>query len=349
MIQHPDSRYIDPVKVKIRDQPAHCAFVEAETDGKPWYVDIKMFLEKGEYPEGITINQKKTIRKLANSFFLNKNVLYKRTLNLGLLRCVDSIETTGLIEEVHAGTDGPHMNGFMLVKKNVKNKLLLETIENDYSKFRPEIPQVSNSWRLDKGSSDIIECYDVALAICCLGHGCHRIVGPTASNKHLFILVAIDYFTKSVEAVSYASVTKKVVAHFVRNIICQFDMLESIIIDNGANLNSHLMKEMCAQFRITHQNSTAYRPQMNGVMEAANKNNKKILRKMIDNYKDWYKQLPHALLGYRTTASTSTGSTPYLLVYGTEAVIPAKVEIPSLRIVHETELDGAEWIRKTYE
>ncbi|XP_059285620.1 uncharacterized protein LOC132039094 [Lycium ferocissimum] len=55
MIQHPDSRYIDPVKVKIRDQPAHCAFVKAETDGKPWYVEIKRFLEKGVYPKGITL------------------------------------------------------------------------------------------------------------------------------------------------------------------------------------------------------------------------------------------------------------------------------------------------------
>ncbi|XP_060182939.1 uncharacterized protein LOC132612879 [Lycium barbarum] len=83
MIPHPNSRYIDPVKIESRDQPAHCAFVEAETDGKPWYVDIKMYLEKAEYPEGITVNQKRTIGKLANGFFLNKNVLYKRTSDFG--------------------------------------------------------------------------------------------------------------------------------------------------------------------------------------------------------------------------------------------------------------------------
>ncbi|XP_059288226.1 uncharacterized protein LOC132041532 [Lycium ferocissimum] len=120
MIQHPDSKYIDTVRVEIRYQPAHCAFIEAEIDGKPWYVDIKMYLDKGEYPEGITINQKKTIRKLANGFFLNNNVLYKRTPDLGLLRCVDSVEATRLIEEVHAGTCGAHMNGFVLVKKIVR-------------------------------------------------------------------------------------------------------------------------------------------------------------------------------------------------------------------------------------
>ncbi|XP_059314856.1 uncharacterized protein LOC132065462 [Lycium ferocissimum] len=89
---------------------------------------------------------------------------------------------------------------------------------------------------------------------------------------------------------------------------------------------------------------------MNGAVEAANKNIKKILRKMIDNYKDWHEQLPYALLDIvLLLPQTSTGATPYLLVYGTEAVIPAEVEIPSLRIIQEAELDDAEWIRKRYE
>ncbi|XP_070040921.1 uncharacterized protein [Nicotiana tomentosiformis] len=88
---------------------------------------------------------------------------------------------------------------------------------------------------------------------------------------------------------------------------------------------------------------------MNGVVEAANKNIKKILRKMVDNYKQWYEKLPFALLGYRTTVRTSTGVTPYLLVYGTEVVIPAEVEIPSLIIIQEDELSNAEWVHNRYE
>ena len=87
-------------------------------------------------------------------------------------------------------------------------------------------------------------------------------IEPSA-NGHKFILVAIDYFTKWVEAASYKSVTKKVVDDFVRyNLICRFRVHESIITDNGANLSSHLMREICEQFKITHQNSTTYRPQI---------------------------------------------------------------------------------------
>ena len=70
-------------------------------------------------------------------------------------------------------------------------------------------------------------------------------IEPAASNGHKFILVAVDYFTKWVEAASYKSVTNKVVADFVRNnLICRFGGLESIITDNGANLNSHFMRDI---------------------------------------------------------------------------------------------------------
>ena len=85
---------------------------------------------------------------------------------------------------------------------------------------------------------------------------------------------------------------------------------------------------------------------MNGAVEAVNKNIKKILRIIIDNHLCWHELLTYDLLGYRTTVRTSTGATPYLLVYGTKAVVPVEVEIPSLRIIQEAELSNAEWVSK---
>ena len=83
-------------------------------------------------------------------------------------------------------------------------------------------------------------------------------IEPKASNGHRFILVVVDYFTKWVEAASYVNVTKHVVAHFLKN-------------------NNKTMEELCATFKIEHHNSSPYRPKMNGVVEAANKNIKKII------------------------------------------------------------------------
>lgn len=80
---------------------------------------------------------------------------------------------------------------------------------------------------------------------------------------------------------------------------------------------------------------------MNGTVETANKNIKKIIQNMVKTYKDWHEMLPVALHGYRTSFHTSIGATPFSLVYGTEAVLPIEVDIPSLRVLMETKLEEA--------
>ncbi|XP_070012910.1 uncharacterized protein [Nicotiana sylvestris] len=70
---------------------------------------------------------------------------------------------------------------------------------------------------------------------------------------------------------------------------------------------------------------------------------------MVEGSRQWHKKLSFALLGYRTTVCTLVGATPYMLVYGMEAVIPAEIEIPSLRIVAEAEIDDVEWVKTCLE
>ncbi|XP_055830762.1 uncharacterized protein LOC129899766 [Solanum dulcamara] len=350
MIQHPDKNYIDPIKINVQDQPAYCFHVDEEIDGEPWYYDIVRYLKEGDYPEGISNIQKRTLRRLANHFFLSGEILYRKTPDLGLLRCVDSQEASKLIEEIHGGTCGPHMNGFTLAKKIVRARYFWMTMETDCIRFVRKCHQCQIHGDLIRVPPNKLNVTSSPWPFVAWGMDVIGPIEPAASNGHRFILVAIYYFAKWVEASSHKSVTKKVVTDFVRNnIVCRFGIPHSIITDNGANLNSGLMHEICDKFKIIHCNSTPYRPQMNGAVEAANKNIKRILRKMIDNYKHWHENLPFALLGYRTTIRTSTGATPYLLVYGTEAVLPMEVEIPSLRIIQEAELSDAKWIQSRYE
>ena len=157
--------------------------------------------------------------------------------------------------------------------------------------------------------------------------------------------MVIDYFTKWVEATSYASVMKSVVARFIkREIICRYGLPERIISDNRLNLNNDMVTEVCTLFKIRHHNSVPYRPKMNGVVEVVNKNVKKIIAKATKKYKDWHEKLLFSLHAYRTRVRTLIKATPYLLVYGMEAVLPIEVEIPSLRVLREVELEKAEWV-----
>ena len=88
---------------------------------------------------------------------------------------------------------------------------------------------------------------------------------------------------------------------------------------------------------------------MNRAVEAANKNVKKIVGKMIDTYNDWHEKLPFALYAYWTSVRMSTNATPFSLVYGMESVLPIEVEIPFLRVLMEAKLKKAEWVHARYE
>uniref|UniRef100_A0A2N9HI99 Uncharacterized protein n=1 Tax=Fagus sylvatica TaxID=28930 RepID=A0A2N9HI99_FAGSY len=316
---------VRPLRIETRDIPAYCVCieecmnVEAEIDNKPWYYDIKRFIQDREYPPRATENEKKYIRK------------------------------DGL-PEMHAGLMGAHANGPFLARKIMRAGYYWLTMERDcirhvqtchkcqmYQNSKNAPPQylhtMASPWPFSAWGMDVIGA-----------------ITPKASNGHEFILVAIDYFTKWVEACSFKNVTQVAVTRFVKNnIICRYGMPEMLITDNASNLNNRMMDQLCQQFKIQHHNSAPYRPKMNGAVEAANKNVKKILSKMTETYKDWHEHLPYALCAYRTSVRTSVGATPYSLVYGMEAVLPVEVEIPSLRILSQTQLEEAEWAQARYE
>lgn len=97
----------------------------------------------------------------------------------------------------------------------------------------------------------------------------------------------------------------------IKEIICRYGVPSKIITDNASKLNNKIMKEHCKNFKIEHHNSSPYRPKMNDVVEAANKNIKKIFHKMFKTYKDWHEMFPFTIHGYKTSVHTSTRATSF--------------------------------------
>ncbi|RDX81507.1 rnhA, partial [Mucuna pruriens] len=108
--------------IQVRQQPqtAYCQCLTCEIakpSTEPWYYDIKRYLEKGEYPDETSENSKRTLRCLASGFLLSGTTLYKRNSDMTLLRCVDDQEAKQIMEEVHEGIFGTHINGHALARK----------------------------------------------------------------------------------------------------------------------------------------------------------------------------------------------------------------------------------------
>ncbi|GJS64490.1 reverse transcriptase domain-containing protein [Tanacetum coccineum] len=93
-------------------------------------------------------------------------------------------------------------------------------------------------------------------------------------------------------------------------------------------------------FKIGCKTTDAYRqcfasvkhPQANGLVERANRSlGEGIKARLDEKSKDWIEELPHILWAHRTTIKSSNGETPFSLTYGTEAVIPTEIGMPTLR------------------
>ena len=151
------------------------------------------------------------------------------------------------------------------------------------------------------------------------------------------------------EAASYARLTSARVANFIiSHIICRYGVPHELISDRGVHFKAEV-DTLVQRYDIRHHRSSAYRPQTNGAVEAANKNIKRILRRMVKTSRDWSKKLPFVLWAYRTSFRTSIGATPYSLVYGMEAVLPVEIEMSSLRLALKQQIPEADWAQARFD
>ena len=105
------------------------------------------------------------------------------------------------------------------------------------------------------------------------------------------------------------------------------------------------MDTLVQEYGIQHHWSFVNKSQTNGAVEAANRNIKRILRKMAETSRNWSKKLPFTLWAYRTSFCTSIGATSFLLVYGMEVDVPVEIKVCSLRIALEHHIVETDWLR----
>ena len=159
----------------------------------------------------------------------------------------------------------------------------------------------------------------------------------TAQKK--FVIVDVDYFTKWIEVEAMWGITTDDVKGFIwKNIITRFSMPQSIVFDNGPQFETPKLKDWLEEREIkTHFAAVAHQ-QANGKVDSFNKILSNGIKRKLDNAKGlWVKELQPVLWSIRTTAKDSTGETPFMLVYGTEDVLPIEIEELTLRVMLYTE------------
>ncbi|RDX65793.1 Protein NYNRIN, partial [Mucuna pruriens] len=184
--------------------PAYCQEIEEETDGKPWYYDIMCYMKNKEYPPGTTENNKRTLKRMAMGYFLNGDV-------------------EEVLEEIHEGIFGTHASGQAMARKILRFGYYWAKMEADCCDHVRKCHKYQgyvNNIQVPPAPLNILT---IPWPFALWGIDVIGPIEPKESNGHHCILVVIDYFTKWVEAASYANLTRNVVVKFIKkDIICRY-------------------------------------------------------------------------------------------------------------------------------
>ncbi|XP_065023204.1 uncharacterized protein LOC135649035 [Musa acuminata AAA Group] len=123
-------------------------------------------------------------------------------------------------------------------------------------------------------------------------------------------------------------------------------LYQSIVIDNGPQFAGRRFQEFCAKHKIQLRFSSVAYPQANGLAEVTNRSIIDGLKRRVSAARSaWIDELPSVLWALRTTPKTPTGESPYSLTFGTEAVLPSEVAVPTPRTAGYGEEASGEGLR----
>ncbi|XP_012850074.1 PREDICTED: uncharacterized protein LOC105969843 [Erythranthe guttata] len=301
------------------------------------------------YLKGETLPCRKEQSKLemkARNFCLDKGTLYKRGFTRPHLRCLSETEGANAIREVHGGCCADHAGGRTLTMRLLRAGYFWPTMRKDAARF---VKNCDKCQRYGPRIHTPGEEMTIVDAPCPFAQWGIDIVGPLplATGQRKFLVIAVDYFSKWVEAEAVARITDTEIMKFIwQNICCRYGLPRDLVSDNGTQFNSARITKWCKGLGIRQRYAAVAHPQANGQVEVVNRVIIESIKKRLDRAKgNWVDELHSVLWAYRTSPKEATGETPFSLVHGSEAVIPLEVGIPSRRVKNFSEVDNGERLR----
>ncbi|GJS68809.1 reverse transcriptase domain-containing protein [Tanacetum coccineum] len=284
-----------------------------------------------KFPCGEFYNQrndnstKEKVFKDVKHYFWDDPYLFRICADQIIRRCVHGQEAFKILKACHEGPTGGHHSANLTAQKVFDAGFFWPTIYRDAHTMIKSYDtcqrqgKISQRDEMPQNAIQVCEIFDVWGI---------DFMGPfPSSHGNKYILVAVDYLSKWVEAKALPTNDARVVVKFLKSLFARFGTPRAIISDRGTHFCNDQFAKVMSKYGVTHRLATAYHPQTSGQVEVSNRGLKRILERTVgENRASWSDKLDDALWAFRTAFKTPIGCTPYKLVYGKSCHLPIELE-----------------------
>jgi hypothetical protein len=262
----------------------------------------------------------------AKSYVLVGDKLYRRGTSSGVLM---REEGKGILEEIHKGVCGNHASSHTLVSKAFRQTFYWPTALGNTEELVRRCQGCQYFAKQQHVPAYKLVTIPPTWPFACWGLD---MIGPLPTVPGGFnrVLVAIDKFTKWIEVKPITCPKADRVLDFLDELVHRYELPHRIITDLGSNFNNHQFWEYCENCGIDVRCVSVAHPRANGQVERANGMVLDALKKRLHDTANtkggkWNQGTTQCALGLRTQPSKPTGQSPYFLVYGSKAILPADI------------------------
>ncbi|GJU54989.1 reverse transcriptase domain-containing protein [Tanacetum coccineum] len=290
-----------------------------------WFADFANYHAGNFIIKGMSTQQKRKFFKDVKHYFWDDPYLFRICADQIIRRCVSGHEALEILKACHEGPTGGHHSANLTARKVFDAGFFWPTIYRDAHSMIKSCDtcqrqgKISQRDEMPQNAIQVCEIFDIWGI---------DFMGPFPSSKgNKYILVAVDYLSKWVEAKALPTNDARVVVKFLKSLFARFGTPRAIISDRGTHFCNDQFAKVMSKYGVTHRLATAYHPQTSGQVEVSNRGLKRILERTVgENRASWSDKLDDALWAFRTAFKTPIGCTPYQLVYGKSCHLPVELE-----------------------
>jgi ribonuclease HI len=333
----PSEVFFETIRAPSMELLERAVLTISPVHSEDWRTEIISFLQGNCLLDDEAYNKRMEAR--TRPYVIIEGELYKHGVCSPLLKCLSRAEGIELMKEIHVGLCGYHIGSRPLLGKVFRQGFYWPMVASDATDLVQKFENCQKCARDQKQPSSLTQLIQPTWPLQRWGLYLLGPLPPAQGNLTYFV-VAVEYFSKWIEAKPLATITSVTVQKFFwQNIVCRFGVPKAITVDNGTQFDAEAFKEFCDQIGTKIHFASVRHPESNGLVERANGIIMTGIMKLIFNQPrgKWPEELIKVAWSHNTTVSRSTGFTPFKLLFGDEAITPEEAKTGSIRTTTSTE------------